>query len=242
MLNADLKRLWKSTAFRVSLIAMLVIASGLTYMQATAMDYTVPLSRVIFLPLSMYGVVMAAFVSIFTGSDFSDGFIRNKMIASGNRNSIVFSHILVSCIACVITYLVVTAFTTGVGSFFFENNIIGGEFVWLFLLGLGMSLTFGCLFSVITLLSGSKTRAIVICMGLAFVLLFLSLHANDVLVHQDVKDGFYSLIHDINPYGQAAQISAWEVWHPVRGLLIDLLLILGLPTLGCLLFRRKDIN
>ena len=56
MLRADLKRLWKSAALRLSLIGMLVLASAFMAIQATSMDYTVPLSRVIFLPMSMYGV------------------------------------------------------------------------------------------------------------------------------------------------------------------------------------------
>lgn len=58
-------------------------------MQATAMDYTVPLSRVIFLPLSLYGVTAAAFVSVFTGADFSDGFVRIKLLAAENCRDLV---------------------------------------------------------------------------------------------------------------------------------------------------------
>ena len=45
MLRADLKRLWKSAALRLSLIGMLVLASAFMAIQATSMDYTVPLSR-----------------------------------------------------------------------------------------------------------------------------------------------------------------------------------------------------
>lgn len=96
MLRADFIRLKKSFAFRVSLIGMLMLASFFMYMQATAMDYTVPLSRVIFLPLSMYGVVMAAFVSIFVGTDFSDGCIRNKLLTADRRSNVVMSQIIVS--------------------------------------------------------------------------------------------------------------------------------------------------
>ena len=88
LLSASLYRLKKSAAFWSCLIGMLVIASVFMVMQATSMEYTVPLSRVIFLPLSFYGVAAAAMVSVFTGRDFADGFIRNKLIFSKSRSQV----------------------------------------------------------------------------------------------------------------------------------------------------------
>jgi hypothetical protein len=77
-------------------MAMLGLSAAFMTMQATAMDYTVPLSRVIFLPMSMYCVTMAAFVSVFVGTDFSDGFIRNKLLTAEHRYSLVISQTIVS--------------------------------------------------------------------------------------------------------------------------------------------------
>lgn len=255
MLRADLKRLWKSAALRLSLIGMLALASAFMAIQATSMDYTVPLSRVIFLPMSMYGVFMGAMVSVFVGTDFSDGFIRNKLLAADHRSSLVLAQILVSCIACAIVYAIVTLFTAGVGQFFFENNADSLTFIRFFFLGLGMSLTTGCLYAVITLLCGNKTQAVILCMGLAFVMLFLAMHTNSILVQPEFKDGVLNpkyvggirrflsgILHDLNPCGQAAQLSTWEVWNPVRIAVLDLTMIAGMSALGCGLFRRKNIN
>ncbi len=255
ILRADFIRLRRSFAFRLSLIGMLVLAAAFMFIQATAMDYTVPLSRVIFLPMSMYGIAMAAFVSVFVGTDFSDGFIRNKLLTAENRSSLVISQIIVSCVGCIIVYIVVTAFSAGIGRFFFENNVDDVVFLRFIIIGIGMSVATGCLFSIITMICGNKTQAIILCMGLAFGMLFLCLHTNEVLVQTEYKDGVLnphylggvrreicSLLHDINPCGQAAQLSAWEVWHPIRALLISLLVIAGTSALGCLLFRRKDVK
>ena len=231
LLRADMIRLRKCFALRLSLIAMFVLATFFMVMQATGMDYTVPYSRVIFLPLSMYGVVISAFVSDFVGTDFSNGFIRNKLLAVRNRSSLVLSEIMVSCVASLIVYIAVTAFTAGIGQFFFENNV--------------QPVDFFC----------RKTRAMIWCMGLAFVLLFLCLHTNEVLVQPEYKDGILnpnyvggfrravcSVLHDLNPYGQISQLTSWEVWHPLRGLLWDFILIAGSTTLCCILFKRKDIE
>ena len=255
LLRADFVRLRKNSAFRLSLIGMLALAAGFMLMQATAMDYTVPLSRVIFLPMSMYGIVMAAFVSVFVGTDFSGGFIRNKLLATSRRSALVLSEIIVSCAACSMAYLAVTAFSAGIGQLIFENNVEASAFIRHFFLGLGVALVTGCLFCVVTLLCGNQTRSVIWCMGLAVGMLFLCIRTNAVLVQAEYKDGIfnpnyvggfrraaYSVLHDLNPYGQAAQLSSWEVWHPLRALLFDFLLFVGLTILGCKLFLKKDIH
>ena len=255
ILRADLKRLGKSFAFWLSLLGMLMLSSAFMFLQATAMDYTVPLSRVIFLPMSIYGIVMAAFVSAFVGTDFSDGFIRNKLLVADNRSSLVISQTIVSCVGCIIVYILVIAFSFGIGRLFFENNVETVEFTLFFILGTSMSVVTGCIFSVITMISGNKTQAIILCMGIAFGLFFLCLHTNEVLVQTEYKNGVLnphyvngirrevcSVLHDMNPCGQAAQLSAWKVWHPVRALIINLFIIAGSAVLGCSMFCVKDVK
>ena len=255
ILRADFIRLRKSFAFWLSLIGMIVLAAGFMFIQATAMDYSVPLNRVIFLPMSMYGIAMAAFVSVFVGTDFSDGFIRNKLLSAKSRSSLVISQVFVSSVGCFVVYVVVTAFSAGVGQFFFENNVVLAVFLKFFVIGAGMSIATGCMFSIITVICGNKIQAVVVCMGLAFMMLFLCLHTNEMLVQTEYKDGvrnshyvggirreICSILHDVNPCGQAAQLSAWEVWHPVRTLIINLVVIAAFSGLGCTLFRRKDVK
>ncbi len=198
---------------------------------------------------------MAAFVSIFVGTDFSDGIIRNKLLTAENRNSLVLSQIIVSCLACLIVYTVVTAFTAGVGRLFFKNNVETVTLLRFYCIGAGMCLATGCLFSVITLLRGNKTQAIVWCMALAFGMLFLAIHTNGKLVQPEYKDGamnpnyvggmrrtVYGILHDLNPCGQVAQLSTWEVWYPIRITLSNLAMVSVASVLGCMLFERKDIK
>lgn len=254
-LRADLRRLARSRTFMLAVLAMLLLAAALMWMQATAMDYTVPLSRVVFLPLSFYGVVMAASISCFASADFADGFIRNKLIAAGSRREVVLSHVLTACVACVGIYGVTTLLSLGVGCFFFKNDVSAGAFAGFFLLGMGMSLSVACLFCIVTLLCADRTRAVVVCMGIAFAMLFLCLHTNQQLVQTELKDGapnphyvggvrraLYGVLHDLNPCGQAAQLSSWKTWSPARMIVCDLLWTAGVPALGCAAFDGKDIR
>lgn len=255
LMRADLVRLIKSRAFRLALAGMLALSTAFMTMQATAMDYSVPLSRVIFLPMSMYGLASAALVSVFVGTDFSGGFIRMKLLACRQRRSLVLSQILVSCIACAFLYTASSVFTAAVGCFFFENNVMASDLVRFYLLGISMSLACGALFAVITLVLGEKTKSVVVCMASAFGMLFLSMRTNSLLVQEQYKDGVlnpryvggirrmvYGILHDLNPCGQAAQLSTWEVPHPIRVLLLNLLLTAALTVLCCRLFERKNIN
>ena len=60
LLSANSFRIFHSKWFWLCLGGMLAMSVGFIIMQYTAMDYTVPLSRVIFLPMSFYGVTVAA--------------------------------------------------------------------------------------------------------------------------------------------------------------------------------------
>lgn len=254
LLRADTFRILHSHWLWIFLGGLLLMSSGLILMQYTAMDYTVPLSRVIFLPMSFYGVIVAALVSLYIGEDFSDGCIRNKLIVGIGRNAVYFSDMGISCLACAALFLITTLFSAVVGYWLFPHDAELAKIVHYIFLGMFMSLAYGCIFSVITLLCRNRTTSVVICMFLAFFMLFLCLHTNQALVQPEYKDGvlnphyvggakriIYGVLHDLNPTGQAAQLSAMECFHPVRFLICDILWG-AVAVVGCAIFRKKDIK
>lgn len=254
LLSADSFRIFRSKWFWLCLGGMLALAGAFVTMQYTAMDYTVPLSRVIFLPMSFYGMAVAALVTLFVGEDFSDGFIRNKIIAGCSRPAIFASNLIVSCLACLIIYLVITLLTAAVSCLLFEIDVSVSRFLQHLVLGMGMCLGYSCIYCTITMVCGNKTTSTVLCMGLAFFLLVACLHTNQVMIQTEYKDGVlnpayvdgfakavYSVLHDLNPSGQAAQLSAMEVFKPIRCVLCDLLWVL-IAGAGCAIFNRKNIQ
>lgn len=254
LLSADTFRMFHSKWFWLCLGGMLAMSVAFIIMQYTAMDYVVPLSRVIFLPMSFYGVTVAALISLFVGEDFSDGFIRNKIIAGRSRHNIFTSNLIVSWLACILIYLIVVLFTATIGSYLFEVDITADHFCKYLILGIGMCIAYGCIYCSITMLCGNKVTAAVLCMGLAFFMLFACLHTNQIMVQPEYKngvqnlayvDGFaktvYAVLHDINPSGQAAQLSAMDVFHSVRWFICDLGWALA-AGVGCAFFKRKNIQ
>lgn len=254
LLSADMTRMLRSKWFWLCLGGMLAISVAFVVMQYTAVDYTVPLSRVIFLPMSFYGITTAALISMFVGEDFSDGFIRNKIVAGRSRYSIFASNLAVSSLACIIIYLVVTLFTASIGSFLFEADIISAKLVRYLLLGTGTCLAYACIYCSIVMICQTKSTATVLCMGMAFALLCASLHTNQVMIQPQYKNGelnaayvagfakqVYAFLHDLNPTGQAAQLSTMEIFYPVQWIVCDLVWIVAAGIMS-IFFQRKNIK
>lgn len=254
LLNADGLRMIRSKWFWLSLGSMLALSIMFIIMQYTAMDYEVPLSRVIFLPLSFFGVVVAALISLFVGQDFSDGCIRNKLIAGRGRYKIFASNLLISQTACICIYVLTALFTFTVGSMYFEIDITIWQYVQYLLMGIGMCLAYVSIYCTITMLCGNGTTAVVLCMGLAFLLLLICLHTNQVMTQPEYKDGIlnpayvdgvtkniYAILHDLNPSGQAAQLSTMKIFDFIRFIICDLVWIL-VAGIGSVLFLHRDVK
>lgn len=243
------KRLWVMTG------AMVVIAMSFVLMQYTAMDYSVPLSRVIFLPMSFYGVVAAALVSMFVGENYSDGILRNKLSVGRSRRGVYLSLQGVTWMAAVAVYLITTLLTLCVSLPLFEVDVTFLDFVGYLGLGICTCLAYSSLFCMLSVLIDSKPNAVMVCMGTAFAMLIMSLHTHQRVTQPMMKDGLpnphyvsgvlrevYFLLHDLNPTGQAAQLSAMTCLSPLRWLLCDVLWMGVSVVLGTMLLEKKDIR
>lgn len=254
LLYADFARMYSKKRVWLYCVAMFAVAIMFVIMQYTAMDYVVSLDRVIFLPMSFYGVIVAALVSMFIGDDFSDGVIRNKLVAGRSRYAIYLSNLITVWTACIVIYIVSIVTTIGFGISLFENTITGTELMMFLGLGLMTCLSYGSIFGMLSMLIGNKSTAVLMCMGVAFAMLFFSLHTNDVVVQTEFKNGVlnphyvsgirrvvYEFLHNINPTGQAAQLSSMKCLDVRYWIGCSLLWILVATSVGNVAFQKKDI-
>ncbi len=255
LLGADLYRMYHNKKIGIALLAMVAVAGMMIMMQHTAMDYEVPLSRVIFLPMTFYGLVSAAFVGFFVGEDFSEGTVRNKIIAGSRRSDIYMSHLICVWSASLVLYLLTILLTVGAGLPLFAHDVTGGEIATYFGLGCLTVIAISSIFCMISMGIGNRSVAITVCMGLAFVMLFLCLHTNQILAQQPYKDGVlnlhyvggwkriaYEWLHDLNPMGQIAQLSEMKYLSPIRWIVTDIAWMLIAMGFGSLVFMKKDIR
>lgn len=255
LLRADFYRMYHNKKIWLCAATMIMMAIFFVIMQYSAMDYTVPFSRVIFLPMTFYGIATAALISFFVGDDFSDGVIRNKMVAGRSRSAIYLSNLICSWSACALVYTVTIMVTVGIGVSLFENDVTFADLLKYFMLGLFTGIAFGSIFCMLSMLICNKVTSVMVCMGLAFGMLFLCLHTNQILVQEQYKNGIlnphfadgikrvvYELLHDINPFGQVAQLSAMTCLNEIRWICVDAFWILVSLGLGNALFHKKDIR
>ncbi len=255
LLRADLFRMYHNKKIWLALLAMFSAAGMMIAMQYSGMDYEVPLSRVIFLPMTFFGLVIAAFVGFFAGEDFSDGTVRNKIVTGNRRSDIYLSQMIGVWTACLVLYTLTILVTVSVGLSLFEQNVGAGEIVTYFALGCFTVFAMGSLFYLISMCIGNRSVAVTVCMGLAFLMLFLCLHTNQILAQSQYKNGVlnphyvsgvkricYELLHDMNPMGQIAQLSEMKYLSPVRWIVSDVLWLLASLGIGTIVFGKKDIR
>ncbi len=254
LLRMDLYHAYRGKWIWLCAGAMVCLAAVFCVMQATAMDYTVALDRVIFLPMSFYGIANAVLVSIVIGTNDSDGILKNKIVSGKKRTHIALSGMLTSWAIGLTVYLLTLATSYSLGLSLFKNNVPTPKLVGFVFLGMCTCLAYSSLFCAITMLIGKKAVAVATCSCLAFGLLFLSLHTNSVLAQDRIKDAalnphylsglkrmIYEILHDVNPTGQAAQLSEMKCLHPVRFILTDIISVALFTALGMAGMKRRDI-
>lgn len=275
LLSAGFVRLRKNKVFYVALGVILVYCVLIyisqyiemqKYAEAYGMDYKLDPLFVNF--MMILGITEAVFVSLFTGTEYSDGTIRNKLVIGNLRSTIYLSNLIVSIVAGI--SLIVVGYMAGV--------ILGmplfGTFqtplpqtLFYLLIGILAGISYAAIFHIISMLSSSKATSAVVCLLVGFGMMFLgayilvSLEQPEMIEQMMIKDGqqvmelvrnpnyldgmkreIYQFILDVLPSGQCMQTFDEEVLHPVRMVVSSLVMVAGTSGLGIYLFGKKDIK
>ena len=205
--------------------------------------------------MSFYGVAVAALVGLFIGDDYFDGMMHNKIAAGKPRGSIYLSAQIACWCGCIGVYTLMTLTTLGVGICAVPVNVTGRALLAHYLLGVLTCVAYGSIFCMISMLARSRSAATVLCMASAFAMLFLCLHTNQALAQEAIKNGLpnpacltgvkrvvYLYLHDCNPCGQAAQLSAMRCYSPLRFLATDVCWACASVFVGAGVFKRADVR
>ncbi len=271
LLRAGLGRFKKSKIYACCLGVILLYCIFVCVMQYKTMvkyDLEFGLDSVIFIFMPLVGIVVSVFVSMFTGTEYSDGTIRNKLIVGLPRTSIYLSSYMVCIIGGMILIAGAYCLGTALGLPLFGPPEMPLPKLLLFAVnGMVMGVAYISIFHMVTMLNSSKTNAAVLCILIAFGLLFVAagvysslsqpeyidqmLKKNGEMVMETVKNPnyltgvkreIYQNILDFLPSGQAMQITNMNVLHPVRMILYSGVITLVTNAAGIFLFRKKDIK
>ena len=242
LLSADFFRLRKSKTFWICGIGMALFAIfiAVNSYYNIQREIEVFVSDMILAFAGWIGIFCAVFCSLFTGTEYSDGTIRNKLAVGHSRTSVYLSVFTVNLAAGLLFCLVYLAVYTPLGCFLLEPfRMAAGDLAKLLVLLVFLTAAFTGLFTAVSMANQNKAAAAVInllvFMGLMIGTVYLlntleapktlgGMYMDEAGVMQIAEetpnpayvDGFqrevYLFLLDFLPTGQGIQISTGVDW------------------------------
>lgn len=271
LLRANFARLWKSrlfwleTAFMFGFGVFITVGQYFDMVKYNELHY---LDVNLFFYVVFIGCCAAVFCSIFTGTDYSDGAIRNKLVVGHHRSSIYLSNWLTSIVsALTMTAAFLLSYCT-LGCFLLKPPIAKtNEIAFLLLISIFTIIAYVSLFHMLSMLITKKSSSAVICLVLFFGLFLLAtvikarLDAPEYIEGWGITNGVltsemgpnpkylqpaarkvYQFFLDVLPSGQSLQILVFNVVHPYLLMLYSAVVSAALTLFGIAVFKNKDLK
>lgn len=274
LIEANLVRLVRDKILWICVILMAGMAGFMLYTcyrNGLTMPEGVTIDGGFFLEMQFIGVMVAAFCSMFVGTEYNDGTIRNKIVVGNKRSTIYLANFITVCIAGIIVelgYLIVYT-TIGMPLFGVETTT-WKEFGFSLLVSILIIVAFS---SICTMLSMCiQNRTIVMCITIigVFLLLFGAIYLFSSLSQppvwvsyfiQDeagnitkmpeevnlqyisgIKRDIYTFLFDLNPAGQGFQLAQGMPSMNWWLPVYSLIISIGTTVAGLAIFHKKDIK
>ena len=277
LLHANFSRLFHSGAFRAALAAEFAYALfiiGVTFYSIYIKEggqfgleepllFAFGIAGMIPVPM----LIQAPFLSVYLGTEFSEGTIRNKLVTGRSKAAVYLSNLLACMTASVllaVLYLAlvgIAAAPTGL-----PLKMPAGQLLLLACYGLLALAACTALVTMAAMLIRNETKTVIVTLSAALFAMFLigfltarlgepeftavydewGRDAAGMLPNpnylQPVPRAVCRFLIDLLPTGQCLQISARSVEQFWRMPLLSLSVIAASTAAGLLLFRRKDLK
>jgi len=275
LLSANFARLWKNKVFWLSMATMFVYS--VVYMMnasrrgalASSSGYHHTLDQYYFIYGISIGIFCAVFISLFLGTEYSDGTIRNKLIVGHTRSGIYFSNLIV-CFSASMLIMAVWLITALIGIptlGIWEMGILG--LMVYVLISIMFVAAFSAIFTFLgMILSGKAVTAVVSILLFLGLLLFGSMIYNSVTQPEMIsnviiavddmpemtdpmpnpdyitgtKRTIYEFIMDFLPTSQGILMMGLQVSNPLRMIVSSIFITVVITAVGIILFRKKDLK
>ncbi len=272
LLSANLMRLKKNRLFWLGMLLMFAFGAVLVFSQYrihTQYGYDVMLDTVLLGFMAPIGVIMAVFCSLFTGTEYSDGTIRNKLIVGHSRPCIYAANLITAILAALLLCAACLLALLALGIPLLGAPVMGEKTLfWMFLGCFVLTVTFSALFTMIAMVCSSKAAVAIISILLILAMFLISTYLFSALEEPEFYNNYYldasqtmqteyaanpnyvsgwrrnvfEFMTDFLPTGQVIQYCSASVLHLWQLPLYALLIAAGTTVFGVLVFRRKDIK
>lgn len=275
LLGANFLRLWKNKAFWASMgaslgIGLFMVVDSWRSAQASGGAWASSVDAELFKYAAFIGILAAALIPLFFGTEYSEGAIRNKLIVGQSRAAIYFANLITgfsSCILCSVAYLLgcVALGIPLLGWFTQPSALLLTALTGSLL----MTAAFCAIFTFVTMNCARKSTAVVICLLGAFAAFIGAIVLHSMLEAPEFIQGYelsvggqvvstptepnpnyltgtkravYQFIFDLLPSGQSVQYCSLQISDPVKLMALSAGVTAVFTAAGAALFRRKDLK
>lgn len=273
LLSADLYRLKKDRTFWFCMLAM----SGIGVFEAV-MQYIDKvrygseeyfLDDTLFVYMILIAICSAIFGSLFCGTDYSDGTIRNKLIVGHTRSAVYCSNWIVHVAALLLMTLAYLIPAVTLGAVLLEPPQASVEVILFFMfIGLFTILAYASVFLMLSMLITKKANAAVIALLVCILLFGLAIVIQGKLeapeyisAYSLTVDGIeqtepepnpkylqpearrvYQCLLELLPTGQSMELFIMNPVNPLFMVLSSIAVSVAATLSGIFLFRKKDLK
>lgn len=272
LLSAGFDRLFKNRLFQSVIIIMFAFGccAGLNVLSDLNSGLPADLSNALFSYSIFGGCVTAVLSSMFSGTEYSDGTIRNKIIAGFSRVDIYLSNLIINIVSgaiavvtYVVPYVVICLLTVG------KSAVSLNALITSALLSILSLMAFSAIFNAVTMLITKKAAAAVACLLLYVGLFMFGMTTYNRIQEPEFYPGYqmfidgeavepepipnpdyltgtklevFKWLEDINPGAQSVQIFLMEVARPVRSACCAGAVMVIFTLAGAVIFTKKDLK
>lgn len=274
LIAANFARLRKEKIFWCILVTVAglslinIFNSARSYKVMMESGYIMTLDDYYFNQAPLMGIFIALFSSLYLGTEYSDGVLRNKLIIGHKRQHIYYANFAI-CSVAALSILTVWLVIGALGFYLIgpmEMGVTG--YLGYMAVSIGFAISSVALFTLVGSLSTNKAMTIVYSAVLFIVLAITASGLYDRLCEPEFNEGMMYIngqfvtqeptanplylsgadrlicqsALELIPNGQALLLSDVAIENPFRAILFSVVFTIGVLTLGCYLFRRKDIK
>lgn len=233
-------------------------------------QYKALLEKQFFEYAAFIGILAAEFISLFLGTEYSDGAIRNKIAVGHSRVSIYLANLITGFAASLVCMAGYMLSCLAVGAPLLGWFTKPAPLLLCAISGSVLMLAAFCaIFTFVAMNCAKKSTSVVICLLGVFALLLAAVYLNgrldapefitgyELSVNGEIveavpepnpnyltgaKRGIYQFLYDLLPTGQSLQYMRADVAHPARLPLYSVIDVAAFTAAGAALFRRKDLK
>lgn len=272
LLNAGFTRLRKNRVFWLFLIFSICMSLFMVYSRYKDMkEYgdIVEVEQIILNYSTIIGIVIAIFISLFLGVEYSDGAIRNKITIGHSRIKIYLSNLIIVSVTGVFCYIVFSLISACIGALLFGwVKLEGVNFSILYIDILFVIIAFSAIDTFIAMICSNKTYTAIGTIMLVFVMMMVALtcfnmlcasptiqtvtmdESGEMITNEEPNPKYptekemkiYQTIVDILPAGQAFQIAGRNSTNFNMLPVYSLVNFIVFTGAGLIIFNKKELK